>query len=96
MLTCKYSHAPIIQPGILGGLRPAADRLTDVQVFLQDPGLAKGGSLSGWPMLCLLGLFILQQMLAQHIKAAPIFRLGFSPPSTLVSRLWQPSRPYGL
>ena len=30
------------RPRNLGGLKPAADRLTDVQVFLQDPGLAKG------------------------------------------------------
>lgn len=96
ILTPKESHIPKIQPQKFCGLRPAADRLTDVQVFLQDPGLARGGSFSVWPGLCPHSLFIQQHMLAQHIKAAPIFHVHFRCPLTLISCLLQRSHPYGL
>lgn len=96
MPVLRETHALIIQTRILHGLRRAADRPTDEQVFLQDPDLARDGSLSVCLGLCLPSLFMLQHMLAQHIKAAPIFRVHFSSPLTLVSCLSQRSGPYGV
>lgn len=97
ILLPRESHIPKLQPQKFCGLRPAVDRPAGVQVFLPDPGLARGGGLSLWGLgFACNGLFILQHMLAQRSEAAPIVHVHFSRPLTLLSRLLQRSHPYGL
>lgn len=58
------------------------------EVFLQDPWPGKGVSLSAWPGLSAAQLIdSAADAEAQHIKAAPIFRVDFTSPLTLVSCL---------
>lgn len=90
MLARKQSHDPGTQPQEPRRLRPAADRLTDVQVCLHPLAWHEAGAaLRGRALPA--RLFIPQHMLAQHIKAAPICWIHFSPPLTLLSCLLQPS-----
>lgn len=81
-------------PGNLRGLPAAAESRTDVHAFLQDPGLARGGSLSVWPGLCLQFIYSAAYAGSAHKGSSnPLYSL-WSPlhspklPFAAISPLW--------